>query len=803
MIKNYFLVALRNIRKHTFFSLINILGMTTGVTACLLIVLFVVDEVSYDQFNDKADRMYRINLNASIGGQSVSSATTCPIMATTLVAEFPEVAEATRFASPFNSNQAPIKYEDLALIQDGVFAVDSNFFDFFSYKLISGDAKTALKEPNTMVMTSEIAKKYFGDSPAVGKLVNFGNENETYTVTGVMEAPPSNSHLKFNVLISASSMDYLKSTTWLNNNLYTYVVLQEKANIEQVFARFPALIEKYIGPEIERFMGVTMKQMGEQGGSYGYGATKVTDIHLKSTTQHEAEPSGNIMYVYFFGGVGIFIIVIACINFMNLSTARSAGRAKEVGLRKTLGSLRSQLIGQFLAESVIYSILTVFLALVACYFLLPYFNLLADKQLTMSVFMSPYFVTGILALIVFVGLVSGSYPAFYLTSFNPVEVLKGKVRAGMKSKGVRSSLVVFQFALSIFLIIFTVVVYQQISFMQERNMGIDKHNVLILQNAYKLDKNMGAFKNTLQQQTGITGVSYTNNNFPGVNNTTVFRAASDEQDHIMGLYYADYDHQQVMKFELKEGRYFSKDFPADSTAILLNEAAVKEFGFKNPLQEEIIYNDDDEKINLHVVGVFKDFNFESMRDNIRPLAIRLTKDASQLMIRYEGNAKDVLPVVEKLWKEQSNNEPMHYAFLDQNFDRLFRTEERMGKIFTVFSGLAIFIACLGLFALAAFTSEQRTKEIGIRKAMGASMPSLILLLSKEFSILVLFAFVPAAVAGWFVSSRWLEGFAYRVEMNPMVIVGSGLAAFVIAWLTVSYQSVKAAATNPVNSLRYE
>lgn len=803
MIKNYFLVALRNIRKHTFFSLINILGMTTGVTACLLIVLFVVDEVSYDQFNDKADRMYRINLNASIGGQSVSSATTCPIMATTLVAEFPEVAEATRFASPFNSNQAPIKYEDLALIQDGVFAVDSNFFDFFSYKLISGDAKTALKEPNTMVMTSEIAKKYFGDSPAVGKLVNFGNENETYTVTGVMEAPPSNSHLKFNVLISASSMDYLKSTTWLNNNLYTYVVLQEKANIEQVFARFPALIEKYIGPEIERFMGVTMKQMGEQGGSYGYGATKVTDIHLKSTTQHEAEPSGNIMYVYFFGGVGIFIIVIACINFMNLSTARSAGRAKEVGLRKTLGSLRSQLIGQFLAESVIYSILTVFLALVACYFLLPYFNLLADKQLTMSVFMSPYFVTGILALIVFVGLVSGSYPAFYLTSFNPVEVLKGKVRAGMKSKGVRSSLVVFQFALSIFLIIFTVVVYQQISFMQERNMGIDKHNVLILQNAYKLDKNMGAFKNTLQQQTGITGVSYTNNNFPGVNNTTVFRAASDEQDHIMGLYYADYDHQQVMKFELKEGRYFSKDFPADSTAILLNEAAVREFGFKNPLQEEIIYNDDDEKINLHVVGVFKDFNFESMRDNIRPLAIRLTKDASQLMIRYEGNAKDVLPVVEKLWKEQSNNEPMHYAFLDQNFDRLFRTEERMGKIFTVFSGLAIFIACLGLFALAAFTSEQRTKEIGIRKAMGASMPSLILLLSKEFSILVLFAFVPAAVAGWFVSSRWLEGFAYRVEMNPMVIVGSGLAAFVIAWLTVSYQSVKAAATNPVNSLRYE
>lgn len=803
MIKNYFLVALRNIRKHTFFSLINILGMTIGITACLLIVLFVVDEVSYDQFNTKADRMYRINLNASIGGQSVSSATTCPIMASTLVAEFPEVAEATRFASPFNADQVTIKYEDLAFIQDDVFAVDSNFFEFFDYKLISGDAKTALKEPNTLVMTETVAKKYFGDNAAIGKLVTLGNENTTYTVTGIMEAPPSNSHLEFSVLVSAISMDYLKSTEWLNNNMYTYVILNNNATIEQVQARFPALIEKYIGPEIQRFMGVSLKQMQEQGGAYGYGATKVTDIHLRSTTQHEQQPSGNMMYVYFFGGVGIFIIVIACINFMNLSTARSAGRAKEVGLRKTLGSVRSQLIGQFLAESVIYSVLTVVLALVACYFLLPYFNLLADKELTMNVFLSPLFVAGILALIVFVGLVSGSYPAFYLTSFNPVEVLKGKVRAGMKSKGVRSSLVVFQFALSIFLIIFTVVVYQQISFMQDRNMGIDKHNVLVLQNAWKLDKNMVAFKNTLQQQTGILGVSYTNNNFPGVNNTTVFRALSDEQDHIMGLYYADYDHQQVLKFELKEGRYFSKDFPADSTAILLNEAAVKEFGFKDPLQEEILYTDNDEKVKLRVVGVFKDFNFESMRDNIRPLAIRLTDRASQLQIRYEGSAKDMIPLVEKLWKEQTANEPLQYVFLDQNFDRLFRTEARMGKIFTIFSGLAIFIACLGLFALAAFTSEQRTKEIGIRKAMGASMPGLILLLSKEFSILVLFAFVPAAVAGWYVSSQWLEGFAYRVEMNPLIIVGSGLAAFVIAWLTVSYQSIKAASTNPVNSLRYE
>ena len=801
MFRNYFLVAIRNMNKHKFFSAINIFGMTTGITACMLIFLYISDELSYDRFHAKADHMYRVNLLGKISGQDIHTSTTCPPMAAALVAEIPEVEEATRVDS---YGQSSIKYGDIAFIEDKIFYADSNFFQFFDYKLLRGDARTALKEPRSIVLTEDLAHKYFGEEPALGKMVVIGNENETFKVTGVCENAPANSHLIFNVLLSASSADFLRKTMWLNNNLYTYFVLHKDASIDAMHAKLRELAERHVGPEMERFLGKTMKQLEAEGGEFGYTTIAVPNIHLRSTMQHEVEPVGNLLYIYFFGGVGAFIIVIACINFMNLSTARSAGRAKEVGLRKTLGSQRGQLVRQFLSESLLYSAVAVVLALAACYLLLPAFNLLAGKALQMKMLYTPTFIVSTLALVVVVGFIAGSYPALYLTSFSPVEVLKGKVRAGMRSKGVRSSLVVFQFALSIFLIIFTIVVYQQITFMQDRNLGMDKHNLLVINNAWKLDKNQVSFKNTLLEQTGILDASFTNNNFPGVNNTTVFKAAGSEQDHIMGVYYADVDNQRTMRFEMKEGRFFSTDSPADTLGIVLNEAAVKEFGFEKPLEEEILYNDNEDGLErLKVIGVYKNFNFESLRDKVRPLAIRFTRTAGRLMVRYEGDPTNAIATIEKLWKTQTENEPIQYSFMDQNFDRLFRSEQRMGQVFGVFSALAIFIACLGLFALAAFTAEQRTKEIGIRKAMGASMPSLIVLLSKEFTRLVLIAFVPAALAGWYIASHWLQGFEYRVEISPLIFVGSGLAAMTIAWVTVGYQSIKAAGTNPVNSLRYE
>jgi putative ABC transport system permease protein len=801
MFSNYFKVALRNILKYKFFSAINILGMTIGITACLLLVLYVTDELSYDRFHSKADRIYQVGLHGKIGDQDIRTSSTCPPMAEAFVKEVSGISEATRIADYWG---APIvKYDDKVFTEDNVFYADSNFFSFFSFELKEGDLKTALLEPNTVVVTESMAKKYFGEEAAIGKLITIGQDNATFKVTGVSEDTPLNSHFLYNFLLSSSSGQHLKSTQWLNNYLHTYFVLQEGADLATVEGKFPDMVIKYVGPELEKLMGVDIRKMDESGGAYGYYTTPLTDIHLKSTSQHDLEPGGNITYVYFFSAIGLFIIVIACINFMNLSTARSAGRAKEVGLRKALGSQRAQMIGQFLAESMVYSFITVILAFALCYLLLPQFNLLAGKQLGMDVLLSTKFIASLFGVALFVGLVAGSYPAFYLTSFSAVEVLKGKIRSGVKSKGVRSTLVVFQFALSIFLIIFTGVVYQQIKFMQDRDMGIDKHNVLVIHSATRLGTNIDAFKNALTEQTGIIKASFTNNGFPGVNSTTVFKAAASEQDHIMGLYYADYDHQDVMKFTLKEGRYFSRDFPSDSSAILLNEAAVEEFGFKNPLQEEIIYNDDGQNERLRVIGVYKDFNFESLKHEVRPLAIRLTNNSWNLMVRYEGNSKDAVTAVENLWKKYAANEPFDYAFLDQNFDELFRAEQRMGELFTIFSGLAIFIACLGLFALAAFTAEQRTKEIGIRKAMGATTSGLAILLSKEFTKLVIIAIIPAAGAAYYFVNSWLGTFAYHVEINPLIFVASGVIAIVIAWLTVSFQSIKAARSNPVESLRYE
>lgn len=802
MLKNYYKVAIRNILKYKLFSAINILGMTIGITSCLMIILYVTNELSYDNFHPDADRIFQVGLNGKIGGQDIRVANTCPPMAAALVADIPEVADATRIAQMFG--QPVIRNGEKIFTEEKVFAVDSNFFEFFGYKLKAGDVKTVLKEPNTVVLTEIMAQKYFGDENPIGKLLVIGDENKTYKVTGLAENPPGNSHFTYNILISALSSERLKSEIWLNNFMYTYLKIQPNSSSDQVQAKFIPLVEKYIGPELEKFMGATLKQMQESGGSYGYYTTNIKDIHLHSTSQGDLEPGGNMMYVYFFGGIGLFIILIACINFMNLSTARSAGRAKEVGLRKALGSLRGQMVGQFMAESILYSALAVLLALVACYYLLPSFNTLSGKELGMNVFQTPLFITGLVALVFFIGIVSGSYPAFYLTSFSAVEVLKGKIRAGAKSKGIRSFLVVFQFGLSIFLIIFTVVVFQQIQYLQKKNLGIDKNGVLILDNADRLGTNKEAFRNALTEQSGISKVSYTNNTFPGVNNTTVFKTAGSEQDHIMGVYYADYEHQGVLRFELNDGRYFSKEFPSDSSAIVLNEAAAKEFGFENPVGEELLYNDGGSTFKKYkVIGVIKNFNFESYKAQVRPLSILLTQNANNLLVRYEGDPAALIQNVEKLWKQYSTNEPFEYSFLDESFDRLFRAEQRMGKLFSIFSGLAIFIACLGLFALAAFTAEQRTKEIGIRKSMGASVFSLSILLSKEFTKLVVIAFIPAAVLAWYISDTWLNGFAYRVEINPFVFVLSGIVAIVIAWLTVSYQSIKAATANPVESLRYE
>ncbi|MFO7258045.1 MAG: ABC transporter permease [Bacteroidota bacterium] len=799
MLRNYFKVAVRNILKHKFYSAINVLGMTIGVTACILIVLYVVDELSYDRFHEKSDRMYQVGLHGKIGGQEVRTANTCPPLWRAMADEIPDVEATTRIAEFWGS---VVKYGDQAFNEDRVYYADSNFFNFFTFDLLEGDPRTALAEPQSVVLTRDMATKYFGNEDPMGKLMIIG-DTVTYKVTGIAENPPGNSHFRFNMLVSSSSVSRLQDQIWLNNYLYTYFILNEHGSLENVKRGLNDLVIKYVGPEIERFMGISVTQMKEQGGIYGFFPTKVTDIRLHATTRDGLEPGGNITYVYFFGAVALFIIILACINFMNLATARSAGRAREVGLRKALGSLRIQMVGQFLAESIIYSFIAVVIAVAASYILLPWFNELSGKHLTPDFLTHPWFIGGLVAFILFVGLLSGSYPAFYLTSFNAVEVLKGKLRAGMKSKGIRSALVVFQFGISIFLIIFTASVYLQLKYMQDRNLGMDKENVLIIGNTWRLQNNRQAFRNAIDGYSNVEKTSFTNNSFPGVNNTTVFKAADSDQDHIMGVYYADYDHADVLKLEMVAGRFFSRDFPSDSTAIILNEAAAREFGWEDPLREEVLYLDPDAPQRLRVIGIMKDFNFESLKEQIRPLAIRFADWGHELTIRYHGNPSELVSQIESLWKSYAPNEPFEYFFLDENFDELFRAEQRLGSIFTILSALAIFVAGLGLFALASFTGEQRTREIGIRKVMGATVSGLVYLLSREFTVLVLMAFIPGAILGWWVVNEWLASFAYRTTISPWIFILSGVASIVIAWLTVGFQALKAASTNPANALRYE
>ncbi len=806
MLKNYFTIAIRNILKHKFFAGVNLMGMTAGITACLLIALYIIDEFSYDRFHANADRIYQVGRHNKYGDVDLRSASTCPPLADAMIAEIPEVESTLRLTS---GGVPVLHYGDKAFKVYKVYTTEKNFFDFFSFKLISGSTKTALQEPNTVVLTEKIARKLFGDEDPLEKLITLddGNGMDTvaYKVTGVAADCPGNSHIKFNVLLSPGEDSYFNYNAWLNSGVFTYFALRKNTSVSDVEKKLEKLVAKYVAPDLKKFLGSSLDQVQKAGGVYRYYAINITDIHLKSTSQDEMEPGGSMMYMMVFGGIGIFILAIACINFMNMSTAQSAGRAKEVGLRRTLGSFRSQMISQFLAESMLYSLVAVTLALVCCFVLLPAFNLFAGKELSLINLLDIKFISGAGLMLLIVGLLAGSYPAFYLTSFRPVEVLKGKVRAGGKSKGIRSTLVVFQFAISIFIIIVTSVVYTQINFMQEQQMGMDKENVLVIENMLKLGNNGDAFRNAVAQQAGVSKVSFAGK-FPSRSyGSFPMRSGSSATEHSVAANWGDWDFKDVLKFEMKEGRYFSKKFISDSNAVVINEAAAREFGFNTLEGQEILFSPNAFIFkHFHVIGIMKDFNFESYRDNVRPLAIFLNLSPDgDFQVRYEGNVKKVIDNITKVWAQFTGSEPIDYTFMDENFDSLYRSEERIGKVLGIFSGLAIFIACLGLFALAAFTAEQRTKEIGIRKVMGASVRSLSMMLTKEFIVLVFIAFVPAATTGWWVSSQWLNGFAYRVDINQFIFVGTGVSTIAIAWLTIGYQSIKAARANPVDSLRHE
>jgi putative ABC transport system permease protein len=788
--------------KHKFFAAINLAGLTVGITACLFIFIYVKDELSYDRFHENSENIFRIGLEGRMAGQEFNTTNSSYAVGPAMKNEIPGILDFVRIYPA--ANTVIFSIDDRSFSEKKVFFADSNFFSFFSYELMEGNKVNTLTEPNTVVISEELASKYFGTEPALSKQIVIGTDKRVYKVVGVAKNVPSNSQFKFNALLSLSTVDNEIYKGWTGNSMQTYVLKDDNTDVTGINSKLEELVAKHVGPEIEQ-LGFTFDEFKKQGGKYSYVAYPLVDSHLRNKYTDDTEPASDIKYVYIFSAVGVFILLIACINFMNLSTARSAGRAKEVGLRKTLGSLRSQLVGQFLAESFVYSAAGMVLAIGITYLSMPGFNFLAGKELSMASLIDPLFIGVAFGMMTLVALLAGSYPALYLTSFNPVEVLKGKLRAGMKTKGVRSTLVVVQFSVSIFLIAATLVVFQQLSFMQNRNLGMDKNNVITVQNMRAVGTNRLAFKNQLDQQAGIVKSSYTNNLFPGINNVNVFRTVESNRDHLLASYFADWDHQEVMKFKLVDGRFFSRDMATDSSACLINAAGVGELGWslENAIGKEIQDFSGQTPSTKIVIGVIEDFNFESLKNQVRPLIVQLTDISRQLMVRYEGDPKEALASIEKQWKEIAPGVPVEYSFMDQDFDSLFRAEMRMRDLFTVFSGLTIFIACLGLFALAAFLTEQRTKEIGIRKALGASTPRLVVTLSKEFIVLVAISFVLATIPAWYFMDKWLSSFAYRIDLNIMVFVIAGLASMLVAGLTIGFQSVKAARANPVNSLRYE
>ncbi len=808
MLKNYLKIAFRNLWKRKGFSAINIIGLAIGLATCLLIMLFVLDELSYDRFNKKADRIYRVDGDIKFGGNHFILAVAPDPMGPTLKKDFPQVEQYVRFRS---NGGFVVKKGNENVQENNVVYADSTLFDIFTLPMVDGNAATALRQPNTVVITETVARKYFNTSNAAGKTFIINNRHN-YTVTGVIKDIPSPSHFNFDFFVSMASLEESRKNNWVSNNFNTYIVLREGADPKKLEAQFDALVEKYVGPQVKALMSIDMNEFRKSGNYQRHLLTPLTNIHLHSNKVAELGVNSSIQYVYIFSAIAFFILLIACVNFMNLSTARSANRAREVGVRKVLGSLKNNLVKQFLTESILISCIALVVALALVAAMLPYFNQLAAKNIKLNLLANPWLLPGLLLLVLITGLLAGSYPAFYLSSFKPIQVIKGKLAAGFKTSRLRSGLVVFQFAISIILIIATIVIYKQLHFIQSHKPGFNRQQVMVIHNSTPLGNKVKAFREEVVKLPGvdnatISGYLPTNN---WRNDNPVFADPTLDQKRAVSMQTWDVDEQYIptLGMEMVAGRNFSKDFPTDSSGIIINEAALRLLGFTDPIGKPLYFmrdlNNKDDVSALHIIGVIKNFNFNTMRQQVTPLALMLNAHNGNIAVRLNSaDIHQLVAQIERKYKTMAPAEPFNYSFMDDDFNNLYRTEQRMGVIAVSFSSLAILIACLGLFGLAAYAAEQRTKEIGIRKVLGATVSHITAMLSKDFLRLVVIAAVIAFPVAWWFMHSWLQDFAYRTDISWWVFMMAGIMAALIAVVTVSFQTIKAALMNPIKSLRTE
>jgi len=803
MIKNYLKVAIRNIIKHKGFSIINIVGLAIGIACSILILLFVAHELSYDKFHEKAERIHRIAVRASVGDTKIRQTYSSSATFKKLLEDFPEIEVAVKF---LKLGRTPINLGEKTFFESRFFAVDSTFFDVFTIPLIHGNPKTVLANPNTMVISKNTALKYFGGTDAVGKILradfSYDPGSIDFEITGVSENVPANSHFHYDLLVSSATFPtYINDPGWSSNNFISYVVLKEGTSSEWFDAKLKEFTRKHMGGE--RFDAWVAK-----GNFWEYFLQPVTKIHLNSDLNGEFEANGNETYVYIFSAISIIILLIACINFMNLSTAKSSLRAKEVGMRKVVGSGRNRLVVQFLSESVLLSFISLALGMVIVISLLPLYKNLIGRQLEIHYFDNFIVIPSLLALGLIVGVISGAYPAFFLSSFKPISALKGKTIGSKGGSWLRNILVIFQFTISIFLIIGTLVVNQQLKFFQNIKLGFDKKQVLVIRNPGSLGNNIVPFKEALRKQSSIIDVSGSNT-LPGRGFSNIgFGAEGVDKSFTLNLCVCDYDFLDTLKLELVQGRFFSRDFITDSHAAVLNEKTVELLGWDDPIGKKI-NNWARNRGNFTVIGVIKDYHYESLHQEIRPMALFLsggyyTNVESSISVRLNTeNISETIKYAGNTWNDFAHNMPFEYSFLDEDYDNLYINEKQTRKLFSIFSFLAIFIACLGLFGLASFIADQKTKEIGIRKVLGASVPGIVKVLNKRFVKWVLIANFTAWPIAWFMMNKWLQNFAYRIELSWWMFILAAVLALLVALITVSFQTVKAALKNPIDSLRYE
>lgn len=820
MFKSYFVVALRNQLKQRFYSIINITGLAVGIASCIIIALFVINELSFDRHFVNAERIYRINTEIKFGANHPILASTSAGMLPAAAKDYAEIESWARIRRIWYLQFLLLPNGDL-LKQNMVFMADSTLFKVLQFPILEGDSRAALVDGGSAVICRSLAEKLFPGKSALGETLLFRNKSQ-FKITAVFENLPVNTHFHPEIVISMTGDKDAESSSLVGGGDFNdYILLREGTRAVDLENKLDSFVDKYVAPQIGAVVGgdFTIQKYRESGDIWDYTLTPLTDIHLRSDRIGEIETNGSMSYVILLSGIGLLILGIACVNFINLSTARSSTRAREVGVRKVMGSLRSHLIRQFLVESTLLTMVAFVLSLVFAWLLLPYFNELAVQQLSIP-FGDPMFYLLLFGASLSIGIAAGIYPSFFLSAFKPVKVLKGNVSPGMRSGMVRSSLVVFQFMISIFLIIGTIAIQRQLSYIQGRKLGFQKDQVLLVRDTWQLENQIREFKNEMLANSFVT--AGTISGFMPVtgtwrNNDTYWPEGSPHDISKMvslASWDIDDDYIKTLGMTVLQGRDFDSKQVSDSSAILINKAAAARLNFGNdPIGKkiiEIVGQNPDGTPNPNntkawtIIGVVEDFHFESMKEAIKPVAFFMRPSNGHIAFRFEAShTKDVIAAAEAAWKKISPDSPFAYSFLDEDFNKMYTAEVRLGKIFATFSGLAIMIACLGLFALTAFTAEQRTKEIGIRKVLGASVSGIVVLLSKEFGRLVLVAFVLAAPIAWYGIQKWLESYSYKTEVGVLVYLLVGVIALMIALLTMSFQAIKAAIANPIKALRNE